>query len=84
MNTNRLEAFSDGVIAIIITVMVFKIEVPQSAGFDGLIEVGLGHHARSNNMISAFAVALIEALDSSDIAIASLVDESNSLTCTPP
>src|SRR5438132_13655765 len=31
MNTNRMEAFSDGVIAIIITVMVLELRVPHNA-----------------------------------------------------
>jgi len=31
MNKNRLEAFSDGVLAIIITIMVLELKVPQSA-----------------------------------------------------
>lgn len=30
MGTNRLEAFSDGVMAIIITIMVLELEVPHS------------------------------------------------------
>lgn len=34
MNKNRIEAFSDGVVAIIITVMVFDLEIPEmAAGF---------------------------------------------------
>ncbi len=33
MKTDRLEAFSDGVFAIIITVMVFKIEAPEESSF---------------------------------------------------
>lgn len=37
MRTNRLEAFSDGVLAIIITVMVFKIEAPESGSPDALV-----------------------------------------------
>jgi uncharacterized membrane protein len=32
----RLEAFSDGVIAVIITVMVLEIKVPRADGFEGL------------------------------------------------
>ncbi|MEJ0062543.1 MAG: TMEM175 family protein [Alphaproteobacteria bacterium] len=32
MNTSRLEAFSDGVIAIIITIMVLEMKVPHGAG----------------------------------------------------
>ncbi len=31
MNKTRLEAFSDGVLAIIITIMVLEIKVPQSS-----------------------------------------------------
>ena len=31
MKTNRLQAFSDGVIAIIITVMVLELRTPQGA-----------------------------------------------------
>ncbi len=37
MNTNRLEAFSDGVIAIIITIMVLEIKVPHGETLDTLI-----------------------------------------------
>jgi uncharacterized membrane protein len=36
MEKNRLEAFSDGVIAIIITIMVLELKVPHGAGFDAL------------------------------------------------
>ena len=36
MNKNRLEAFSDGVIAIIITIMVLELKVPHGAGLDAL------------------------------------------------
>lgn len=39
MKTDRLEAFSDGVIAIIITVMVFNIKPPSDSGLDGLVAV---------------------------------------------
>ncbi len=36
MPKNRLEAFSDGVIAIIITIMVLELKVPHDAGFAAL------------------------------------------------
>jgi len=36
MNKGRLEAFSDGVIAIIITIMVLEIKVPHDANLAAL------------------------------------------------
>ncbi len=36
MKTNRLEAFSDGVLAIIITIMVLELKAPHSADLDAL------------------------------------------------
>jgi uncharacterized membrane protein len=36
MDTGRLEAFTDGVIAIIITIMVLEMKPPQNAGFAAL------------------------------------------------
>ena len=39
MNKNRLEAFSDGVIAIIITIMVLELKVPHSADLHALQEI---------------------------------------------
>jgi uncharacterized membrane protein len=36
METNRLEAFSDGVLAIIITIMVLDLKVPHGAGLAAL------------------------------------------------
>ena len=36
MGTGRLEAFSDGVIAIIITIMVLELKVPHGTGLDAL------------------------------------------------
>jgi uncharacterized membrane protein len=37
MNNSRLEAFSDGVIAIIITIMVLELKVPHGDTFDSLV-----------------------------------------------
>ena len=36
MGRNRLEAFSDGVLAIIITILVLELRVPHGTGFDSL------------------------------------------------
>jgi uncharacterized membrane protein len=36
MHTQRLEAFTDGVVAIIITIMVLELPVPREAGMDAL------------------------------------------------
>ncbi|AWI26934.1 TMEM175 family protein [Flavobacterium pallidum] len=36
MNKNRLEAFSDGVLAIILTIMVLELKVPEEATFEAL------------------------------------------------
>ena len=36
MNKNRLEAFSDGVIAIIITIMVLELKVPHDVSWTAL------------------------------------------------
>jgi uncharacterized membrane protein len=37
MDTGRLEAFTDGVIAIVITIMVLEMKVPQGTGFAGCV-----------------------------------------------
>ena len=39
MKTNRLEAFSDGVLAIIITIMVLEFKVPEEVTFEALIPI---------------------------------------------
>ncbi|MBT8160374.1 MULTISPECIES: TMEM175 family protein [Arthrobacter] len=39
MNKNRLEAFSDGVLAIIITIMVLELRTPPEPTWHGLLEV---------------------------------------------
>ncbi len=39
MGKNRLEAFSDGVIAIIITIMVLELKVPNGENFQALIPI---------------------------------------------
>ena len=39
MGKSRLEAFSDGVIAILITIMVLEMKVPHGAGLDALLPV---------------------------------------------
>ena len=42
MTTSRLEAFSDGVLAIIITIMVLELELPHEATWAGLGESATG------------------------------------------
>jgi uncharacterized membrane protein len=37
MEKNRVEAFSDGVMAIIITIMVLELKTPHDSGWDGLV-----------------------------------------------
>lgn len=39
MNKNRLEAFSDGVLAIIITIMVLEFKVPNNTSFEAIIQL---------------------------------------------
>src|SRR5690242_5632678 len=66
MNTNRLNSFTDGVIAIIITIMVLALPVPQGAGMAALkplsvlfaayalsfVKVGI-YWAQHHNMLNA-------------------------------
>ena len=40
MEKNRLEAFSDGVIAIIITIMVLELKLPEGDGIGDLLKIG--------------------------------------------
>ncbi|MGV8972959.1 MAG: TMEM175 family protein [Rhodoglobus sp.] len=42
MRTNRLEAFSDGVLAIMITIMVLELEIPEEPTLHALAESGTG------------------------------------------
>src|SRR5947208_16690469 len=39
MGTGRLEAFSDGVIAVLITIMVLELKVPEGEGLSALVPV---------------------------------------------
>ncbi len=39
MNKNRLEAFSDGVLAIILTIMVLEIKVPEGSDWTDLYKL---------------------------------------------
>jgi hypothetical protein len=39
LHKNRLEAFSDGVVAIIITIMVLELKVPHETTWDSLVPV---------------------------------------------
>ncbi len=39
MNKNRLEAFSDGVIAILITIMVLELRIPEGADWQALLPI---------------------------------------------
>ena len=39
MNKNRMEAFSDGVLAIVITIMVLELKVPHNPTLEGLSEL---------------------------------------------
>ncbi|MCL9804352.1 TMEM175 family protein [Flavobacterium amniphilum] len=39
MNKNRLEAFSDGVLAIIITIMVLELKTPEGTNFNALLKL---------------------------------------------
>ncbi len=51
MNTGRLEAFTDGVIAIIITIMVLEMKPPQGASLAAL--------SASTPMFLAYALSYV-------------------------
>jgi len=52
MNTNRLNSFTDGVVAIIITIMVLALPVPQSAGLAALKPLGV--------LFAAYALSFVK------------------------
>jgi uncharacterized membrane protein len=54
----RLEAFSDGVIAVIITIMVLELKIPQASGPAGLHQVApaLGIYALSYTFVAIYWV----------------------------
>ncbi len=56
MKTSRLEAFSDGVIAVIITIMVLELHVPEANGPSGLWHIAsrLGVYALSFMMTGIY------------------------------
>ncbi|WP_334238124.1 TMEM175 family protein [Terriglobus sp. ADX1] len=58
MKSTRLEAFSDGVIAVIITIMVLELHVPEAHGLAGFISIlpRLGIYALSFLMIAIYWV----------------------------
>jgi uncharacterized membrane protein len=56
MKSTRLEAFSDGVIAVIITIMVLELHVPEADGLAGLWHIApkLGLYALSFTMVAIY------------------------------
>lgn len=52
MNTNRLNSFTDGVVAIIITIMVLALPVPQSPGIAALKPLGV--------LFAAYALSFVK------------------------
>jgi uncharacterized membrane protein len=52
LNTNRLNSFTDGVIAIIITIMVLALPVPQGAGLAALKPLGV--------LFAAYALSFVK------------------------
>ena len=58
MKSTRLEAFSDGVIAVIITIMVLELHVPEAHGMAGFLTIlpRLGIYALSFLMVAIYWV----------------------------
>lgn len=56
MNKSRLEAFSDGVLAIIITIMVLEFKTPEHANLEGLHELAptFGSYALSFLLVGVY------------------------------
>ena len=56
MKSTRLEAFSDGVIAVIITIMVLELHVPEASGIAGLWSIAprLGIYSLSFLMVAIY------------------------------
>src|SRR5438552_4452809 len=52
MNTNRLNSFTDGVVAIIITIMVLALPVPKSPGMAALVPLSV--------LFAAYALSFIK------------------------
>ena len=58
MEKNRLEAFSDGVIAIILTIMVLELKVPKETTFDALGNLWPVYFAYAMSYLNVFFVWL--------------------------
>ena len=52
MNTNRLNSFTDGVVAIIITIMVLELPVPKAPGMAALVPLSV--------LFAAYALAFVK------------------------
>jgi uncharacterized membrane protein len=53
MNKTRREAFSDGVLAIIITIMVLELKVPHGESLDVLMMAGIAYWILAHCLIVA-------------------------------